>query len=118
MPTAKGRGRGSPLAGRRVRIECHHPPAREPPIPELGGLVMGVLKGGSVVAVVEGSAVGVLLALGLAYFVGLLVATAMALWHYLLIKDRTREGCFKAFRLNHWLGFAVFLGLLVDSALK
>ena len=64
------------------------------------------------------AAVGVLLALGLAYFVGLLVATAMALWHYLLIKDRTREGCFKAFRLNHWLGFAVFLGLLVDSALK
>ena len=64
------------------------------------------------------AAAGVLLALGLAYFVGLLVATAMALWHYLLIKDRTREGCFKAFRLNHWLGFAVFLGLLVDSALK
>lgn len=64
------------------------------------------------------AAAGVLLALGFAYFLGLLVAAGMALWHYLLIKDRTREGCFKAFRLNHWLGLAVFLGLLVDSLLK
>ena len=64
------------------------------------------------------AAAGVLLALGLAYFLGLLVAAGMALWHYLLIKGRTREGCFKAFRLNHWLGLAVFVGLLVDSALK
>lgn len=64
------------------------------------------------------AAAGVLLALGFAYFLGLLVAAGMALWHYLLIKDRTREGCFKAFRLNHWLGLAVFVGLLVDAALK
>jgi 4-hydroxybenzoate polyprenyltransferase len=63
------------------------------------------------------AAAGVLLALGLAYFLGLLVAAGMALWHYLLIKGRTREGCFKAFRLNHWLGLAVFVGLLVDAAL-
>ncbi len=61
---------------------------------------------------------GVLLALGLAFFVGLAVATAMALRHYRLIKDREREGCFKAFRVNHWLGLAVFAGVLVDSALK
>src|SRR6478735_7424448 len=33
-----------------------------------------------------------------------LVAAAQALWHYLLIRNRDREGCFKAFRLNHWLG--------------
>jgi 4-hydroxybenzoate polyprenyltransferase len=64
------------------------------------------------------AAAGVLLALGFAYFLGLLVAAGMALWHYLLIKDRTREGCFKAFRLNHRLGLAVFVGLLVDAGLK
>jgi 4-hydroxybenzoate polyprenyltransferase len=23
-----------------------------------------------------------------------------------------REGCFKAFRLNHWLGFTLFLGVV------
>jgi 4-hydroxybenzoate polyprenyltransferase len=28
-----------------------------------------------------------------------------------LIKDRTRDGCFAAFRLNHWLGATVFAGV-------
>jgi 4-hydroxybenzoate polyprenyltransferase len=31
-----------------------------------------------------------------------------------LIRHRTREGCFKAFRLNHWVGFAVFVGVALD----
>ena len=47
-----------------------------------------------------------------AYFLaGIAVAAAQALWHFFLIRNRTREGCFKAFRLNHWLGFAVFGGV-------
>jgi 4-hydroxybenzoate polyprenyltransferase len=61
---------------------------------------------------------GVLLALGPIYFVGLAVAAVMALWHYRLIKTREREGCFKAFRLNHWLGLAVFAGVLADAWLR
>ncbi|NBZ99485.1 MAG: 4-hydroxybenzoate octaprenyltransferase, partial [Betaproteobacteria bacterium] len=47
--------------------------------------------------------------------VGLAAAAAQAAWHFVLIKDRTREGCFKAFRLNHWVGFAVFTGLALSS---
>ena len=43
----------------------------------------------------------------------LLVALAQVIWHWRLIKDRTRDGCFKAFRLNHWLGFTVFVGVVV-----
>jgi len=43
----------------------------------------------------------------------LAVALAQVAWHYRLIKDRTREGCFKAFRLNHWLGFTVFAGVVL-----
>jgi len=46
------------------------------------------------------------------------VAAAQALWHVKLIRGRTREGCFKAFRLNHWLGFAVFAGTAIDLALR
>jgi 4-hydroxybenzoate polyprenyltransferase len=33
-----------------------------------------------------------------------------------LIRDRTRDGCFKAFRLNHWLGFTVFAGIVAGYA--
>ena len=42
---------------------------------------------------------------------GLAAAALQAAWHFWLIKDRTRDGCFKAFRLNHWVGFAAFAGL-------
>ncbi len=47
-------------------------------------------------------------------WVGLAGAALQALWHVWLIKDRSREGCFKAFRLNHWVGFSVFAGLALS----
>jgi 4-hydroxybenzoate polyprenyltransferase len=43
-------------------------------------------------------------------------AGAQAVWHYMLIRDRSREGCFKAFRLNHWVGFALFVGVVAGYA--
>ena len=52
------------------------------------------------------------------YFAGLAAAAAIAAWHFTLIRDRSRDGCFRAFRLNHWLGFAVFAGTLLAYALR
>ncbi len=63
-------------------------------------------------------ALGRALGLGGWFALGVGVAAAQALWHYRLIRDRSREGCFKAFRQNHWLGFAVFAGVAVDLALR
>ena len=48
------------------------------------------------------------------YGAALSAAAAQALWHGWLIRDRQREPCFKAFRLNHWLGFAVFAGVALS----
>ncbi|MEN9316615.1 MAG: 4-hydroxybenzoate octaprenyltransferase [Pseudomonadota bacterium] len=45
---------------------------------------------------------------------GLAVAALIALHHYRLIRTRTREGCFRAFNHNNWLGAAVFVGLLLE----
>ena len=42
------------------------------------------------------------------------VSVGQVAWHYVLIRHRTREGCFKAFRLNHWLGFSVFVGVVLS----
>jgi 4-hydroxybenzoate polyprenyltransferase len=50
--------------------------------------------------------------------IALAVATAQAAWHYRLIRSREREGCFTAFRLNHWLGFTVFAGVVAGYALR
>ena len=55
---------------------------------------------------------------GWPYFIGLAAAALIAAWHFTLIRKRSRDGCFRAFRLNHWLGFAVFAGVAVDLALR
>jgi 4-hydroxybenzoate polyprenyltransferase len=49
-----------------------------------------------------------------ALWLGVAVAAAQVVWHALLIKDRTREGCFKAFRANHWLGGALFASVVLS----
>ncbi len=49
-----------------------------------------------------------------ACWLGLLAAAAQVVWHAGLIKNRTREGCFKAFRANHWLGAALFASVCLS----
>jgi len=49
------------------------------------------------------------------YYAGVLAAAAIALAHYSMIRTRTREGCFRAFRHNNWVGAAVFAGIFADS---
>ncbi|MBI2771745.1 MAG: 4-hydroxybenzoate octaprenyltransferase [Burkholderiales bacterium] len=51
-------------------------------------------------------------------FIATGLAAVQAAWHYTLIRGRAREGCFKAFRLNHWLGFTVFAGVVAGYALR
>jgi 4-hydroxybenzoate polyprenyltransferase len=51
---------------------------------------------------------------GLIYDLGLIGAAIIALYHYTLIRGRSREGCFKAFLHNNWFGAVVFAGLALD----
>ena len=48
------------------------------------------------------------------YFVGLMAAGALVLYQYRLIRGRTREGCFRAFLHNNWVGCVIFIGLAAD----
>ncbi|MFC7517777.1 4-hydroxybenzoate octaprenyltransferase [Herbaspirillum sp. GCM10030257] len=52
------------------------------------------------------------------FLAGMLVAAGCAVYHYRLIRDRDRMGCFAAFRHNNWLGAAVFAGVALDYAFK
>ncbi|MFN9773915.1 MAG: 4-hydroxybenzoate octaprenyltransferase [Burkholderiales bacterium] len=61
--------------------------------------------------------VGRLEELGPAYYAGLVVAAGIAAYHWTLIRDRSREGCFRAFNHNTWFGAAVFAGIAVDFVL-
>jgi 4-hydroxybenzoate polyprenyltransferase len=63
------------------------------------------------------AAIGMHIGLGLPYYLGIGAAALQAAWHYTLIRDRSRDGAFRAFRLNHWVGFAVFAGVVGATAL-
>jgi 4-hydroxybenzoate polyprenyltransferase len=52
--------------------------------------------------------------LGVLYYLGLAVAAALVLHQYRLIRDRSRDGCFRAFLGNNWVGLAIFAGLAAD----
>jgi 4-hydroxybenzoate polyprenyltransferase len=69
-----------------------------------------------------GAALAIILACGWLlrlrwWFVGgIVVAAGIALYHYTLIRERDRMGCFAAFRHNNWLGAALFAGVALDYA--
>ena len=56
--------------------------------------------------------------LGSYFYIGVLAATLLALWQFMLIRGRDRDGCFRAFLGNHWLGLAIFAGTVADYGLR
>jgi 4-hydroxybenzoate polyprenyltransferase len=64
------------------------------------------------------SYVGLLLDYGNYYFSGLLVALALVLWQFLLIRKRLKAACFKAFIQNSWIGLAVLCGIALELVAK
>jgi 4-hydroxybenzoate polyprenyltransferase len=59
-------------------------------------------------------AVGALRGIAWPYYAGVAAAGAMMLYHASLIRDRSREGCFKAFMHNNWVGAAIFAGIVLS----
>lgn len=55
---------------------------------------------------------------GILFSLAITLAFGQVAWHYTLIRSRSREGCFKAFRQNHWLGFTLFVGIAASITLK
>ena len=58
--------------------------------------------------------VGRMSQMGIIYYLSLMLATGIAIYHYILIRERQREACLKAFLHNNWFGAAVFLGIVLD----
>jgi 4-hydroxybenzoate polyprenyltransferase len=74
-------------------------------------LMVGLLQ---VAALVLLALLGARLGSGPFYHLGLLAAAGLFGYQQYLIRDRSREGCFKAFRNNTWVGFAFFAGVVLD----
>ncbi|MDH5692863.1 MAG: 4-hydroxybenzoate octaprenyltransferase [Gammaproteobacteria bacterium] len=52
--------------------------------------------------------------LGVFYYSGLAVGTALAIYQQTLIRNRERQQCFKAFLNNNWFGAIVFAGIALN----
>lgn len=55
--------------------------------------------------------VGIEFSLGIPYYLGLVVAAGLFIYHQKIIAGREREPCFKAFLNNNYVGMAIFLGI-------
>ena len=62
--------------------------------------------------------VGMRSGMGAIYYAGLARRARAGVYHLWLIRGRDRDGCFRAFLANHWLGLAVFAGIALDFALR
>lgn len=52
------------------------------------------------------------------FWLGLTAALGIAAYHFLLIRHRERQACFKAFLHNNWFGAALFAGFVAQFALR
>ena len=52
------------------------------------------------------------------FHLGLLAAAACFAWEFWYTRDRDPQRCFKAFLHNHWAGLAIFVGIVLDYALR
>lgn len=49
------------------------------------------------------------------YHLGLAAAAGLFVYQHVLMRDRSRDGCFRAFRNNTWVGFAFFAGVVMET---
>lgn len=77
-----------------------------------------------IILTLQGLALGCLLLAGSHFelggwlHLGLLAAAACFVWEFWYTRNRDPQRCFKAFLHNHWAGLAIFVGIVLDYALR
>jgi 4-hydroxybenzoate polyprenyltransferase len=79
---------------------------------EADRLMIGLLQAGTVISLVL---VGQQLGYQGYYFWGIAAAAGLLCYQQYLIRDRSREGCFRAFANNVWVGFSLFVGVVLET---
>ena len=73
-----------------------------------------------IIAILQAMTLGALLLVGRRlhlggwYYGGLLAGAGLFGWYLWLIRERRRDDCFRAFRLNHYFGLVVFAGIVLS----
>ncbi|MBL1292512.1 MAG: 4-hydroxybenzoate octaprenyltransferase [Thiotrichales bacterium] len=62
--------------------------------------------------------VGQLIDAGMLYYIGILVAAALAIYQQWLVRTREQARCFQAFLNNNWFGLVIFVGIFLDFGFR
>jgi 4-hydroxybenzoate polyprenyltransferase len=77
-------------------------------------VILAVLQ---VLTLLAWALIGINSELGLGWWLGLAIAAGLFVYQQWIIRERDRDQCFKAFLNNHWVGLALFVGLILDILL-
>jgi 4-hydroxybenzoate polyprenyltransferase len=77
-----------------------------------------VIGGLQVLMLLALTLIGQMAELGGWYFAAVVVVAILMAYHQWLARERRPEGCFKAFRHNHYIGMAVFIGIVLDYTFR
>lgn len=58
--------------------------------------------------------IGLVLPMGLAYFIAVGIATGLCTYQQLIIRQREKSQCFAAFLNNNYVGAVIFIGIAID----
>mgnify|MGYP006276853931 CR=1 FL=1 len=78
---------------------------------DLDRIAIAILQALCIIALI---ATGLRAELGWPYYLGIAAAAALFVFQQRLIRDRARADCFRAFLNNSWVGFAVFVGIVLS----
>ncbi len=76
--------------------------------------ILGILQVVMLLALVL---IGTQVGLGFWYFLSVFVAACLMVYHQHLARNREKEGCFRAFLHNHYIGMVVFIGIVLHYSL-
>ncbi len=78
-------------------------------------IAQGVLYSLFVVALIF---LGQRASLATAYYFGVAIAAGLIGWEFRMARNRSRDGCFKAFLHNNWIGATVFVAIVLGVAMR
>ncbi len=78
-------------------------------------LIIGCLQGLALLCLLLA---GARFELGIYYHLGLAVAAGCFAWQLWSTREREPQACFAVFLHNHWVGLAIFLGIVADYGLR
>ena len=78
-----------------------------------GDLDLFVIGGLQILMLVALIMVGNMAGLDFWYFAGVGIAAMLMAYHQWLARDRSKDGCFKAFLHNHYIGMVIFIGIVL-----